>query len=310
MNGLDAVRSQSQFFCPACGGRLRLRKGSVKAAHFAHVNLDHCDSWSENESSQHLNLKIALYKWFEKSGAKVQMEHYLPELKQTPDLLVNHSLAIEVQCSHLSFERLKERTKAYQSGGYQVLWLLGRDLWLKNTLTFLQKGFLYLSQNRGFHFWELDLTRREIRIKFMIHENIRGKLTYLTEAFTFDQGKLLDVLRRPYQSQKEHLLFVKFDSGEELHYFIRQQLYRKNPKWLKVQEKFYRRGENILTKSYSSWLQWYPVGFSAFSDTQEEWLIQTPGRQCASYYQNYIAFHSKQKFSPLHSPAYYTAMLK
>ena len=44
----------------------------------------------------------------------MEIEAYIPEFKQRPDLLVNDKIAIEIQCSHLSMKRLKERTENYQ----------------------------------------------------------------------------------------------------------------------------------------------------------------------------------------------------
>ena len=47
----------------------------------------------------------------------------------------------------------------------------------------LQAGFLYFSQNRGFHLWELDLAKKELRLQYLIHEDLRGRLHYQTEVF-------------------------------------------------------------------------------------------------------------------------------
>lgn len=155
INLLDSTSINGPFYCPACKTPLRLKKGKIKIPHFAHVSLQNCDSWSENESAQHLGLKLSLYQWF-KEKEKVELEKYVPEIKQTADLLVNDKLAIEIQCSPLSLQRLEERTVSYKEMGYYVLWLQGRDLWLKNTLSPLQKNLLYYSAERGFYFWELD----------------------------------------------------------------------------------------------------------------------------------------------------------
>jgi len=97
--------------------------------------------------------------------AKVEVEAVIPELDQVADILVADRIALEVQCSPLSKTRLWQRTKQYQQAGYQVLWLLGEKLWLKKTLTPLQKHFLYFSQNMGFHLWELDEKRSLLRLK-------------------------------------------------------------------------------------------------------------------------------------------------
>ena len=126
----DLVDLEEAFLrCPACKSQVRLKNGRVKMPHFAHVSLAACQYVSENESLQHLTLKNRLYHWFKQTD-QVKIEHFLPTLQQTPDLLVNERIAIEIQCSPLSIQRLRERTETYRSHGYTVLWLMGKDLWL------------------------------------------------------------------------------------------------------------------------------------------------------------------------------------
>ena len=74
----------------------------------------------------------------------VQVEAYLPTLKQRPDLLIG-KIAIEIQCSPLPIKRLVERTETYQTHGYQVVWILGERLVPKDKLTQLTKQFTFRS---------------------------------------------------------------------------------------------------------------------------------------------------------------------
>ena len=196
MEEIPAV-TEGPFYCLACHSPVRLKNGSVLRAHFAHVKLQHCPYHHEAESFEHLELKASLYDWASKES-HTEVESYLADFQQIADLLVvDKNLALEVQCSPLSLERLKERSDAYRANGYQVYWLLGKKLWLKERLTKLQAGFLYFSQNRGFHLWELDLTKKELRLQYLIHEDLRGRLHYQTEIFPFGQRSLLEVLRIP-----------------------------------------------------------------------------------------------------------------
>ena len=155
VNVLEDKLEKQAYTCPACGGQLRLRQGPSVRTHFAHKSLKDCDFSSENESPEHLANKESLYHWLKKE-TEVQLEYPLPELKQIADVFVNGHLALEVQCSSLPQKVLKERSEGYRSQGYQVLWLLGEKLWLKERLTRLQQGFLYFSQNMGFYVWEVD----------------------------------------------------------------------------------------------------------------------------------------------------------
>lgn len=201
----DLTELVGQFLrCPACKSQVRLKNGHVKMPHFAHVNLAACQYYSENESLQHLTLKKRLYHWF-KQTEQVKIEHFLPELQQTPDLLVNETIAIEIQCSHLSIQRLRERTETYRAHGYTVLWLMGKDLWLGQHLTQLKQQLLYLTQNAGFYYWELDLQREKIRLNYLCHEDLIGRLHYLQREFSFDVGNLLEVLRTPFAASSAKL---------------------------------------------------------------------------------------------------------
>lgn len=251
-NVLENPAPQGSFTCPGCGGQVRYKSGKVLRSHFAHVTLRDCTYFSENESAQHLSLKSCLYSWLI-NAEQVELEKCLPQIGQIADLLVNDHLAVEVQCSSLSISRLQERTRAYHEAGFQVLWLLGKDLWLKERLTKLHKQFLSFSMNMGFYIWELDDEKKELRLRYLIHEDLRGKVHCLTKAFPFGQGNLLDILRLPFSKQTLSSMTCPMD--EDLPRYIAQQLYYKSPKWLALQAEAYGRGENLLTKAA---LDWYP----------------------------------------------------
>ena len=125
-----------------------MRQGSSVRTHFAHKSLKDCDYSFENESPEHLANKESLYHWLKKETG-VQLEYPLPDLKQIADVFVNRNLALEVQCSPLPQKVLKERSEGYRSQGYQVLWLLGKKLWLKERLTRLQQGFSLFQSKHG-----------------------------------------------------------------------------------------------------------------------------------------------------------------
>ncbi|NQK45718.1 competence protein CoiA [Streptococcus suis] len=251
-NLLENPAPQGRYSCPGCGGLVRYKSGKVLRSHFAHVTLRDCTYFSENESAQHLSLKSEIYSWLVEKE-QVELEKCLPKIGQVADLLVNNGLALEVQCSSLPISRLQVRTKAYYDTGYQVVWLLGKDLWLKERLTNLHKQFLSFSMNMGFHLWELDNEKKELRLRYLIHEDLRGKVHCLTKVFPFGQGNLLDIFRLPFAKQTLSSMTCPMD--EDLPRYIAQQLYYKSPKWLALQAEAYGRGENLLTKTA---FDWYP----------------------------------------------------
>ena len=295
---MDEPQKNDHFYCPGCQGQVRLKQGTILRPHFAHIILKDCHYAYENESAQHLELKSALYRWL-KHEVAVEIEAVLPELGQIADLLVEEKLALEVQCSSLSIQRLLERTKAYQDQGIEVLWLLGKDLWIKDTLTALQKQFLRFSQNMGFHLWELDLDKQVLRLRYLIHEDWHGQVQCLTKIFPFEKGRLLSILRQPYLPQP--LLSFQGRMDQQLGRYIAQQLYYQAPKWMELQRQAYERGENLLTQSPDDF---YPqvrlpqsaIGFAQIRDNLE------------SYYQDFSTYYKKQqnkRVQQLYPPAFY-----
>lgn len=286
------------FYCLACQSEVRLKNGSVLRAHFAHVELEQCPYHHEAESMEHLELKASLYDWGSKE-ARTEVEYYLPEFQQIADLLVvDKKLALEVQCSPLSLERLKERSDAYRAHGYQVYWLLGKKLWLKERMSNLQAGFLYFSQNRGFHLWELDLAKKEVRLQYLIHEDLRGRLHYKTEVFPFGKGPLLEMLRTPYLKQPLQQLPVNLD--RQFLSYVRQQLFYRQPRWMKLQEQLYLQGHHLLEKDLD---YFYPMCRPIVSDH----MIQIEG-DLKDYYQQFLAYYKEQGIKPvqtLYSPCFY-----
>ncbi|HEL2146135.1 TPA: competence protein CoiA [Streptococcus suis] len=245
-NVLENPAPQGRYSCPGCGGPVRYKSGKVLRSHFAHVTLRDCHYFSENESAQHLSLKSSLYKWLQ-GQEEVELEAYLPATKQVADLLVNQQLALEVQCSSLPISRLQARTKAYYVAGYQVVWLLGKDLWLKGRLTNLHKQFLYFSMNMGFHLWELDDEKKELRLRYLIHEDLRGKVHCLTKVFPFGEGNLLEILRLPFA--KQALSYFTCSVDQDLLDYVAKQLYYRVPKWMSLQAEAYQQGKNLLSQS-------------------------------------------------------------
>lgn len=285
------------FFCPACHGAVRLKQGKILRKHFAHLSLRDCHFYHENESAEHLELKARLFTSLA-ANHKVEVEKVLPALQQIADLLVFDKLALEVQCSRLSIERLCERTQAYRKAGYQVLWLLGKKLWLKDRLSPLQKQFLYFSQNMGFHLWELDLEQCLVRLKYLIHEDLKGNCHYLSQTAHFSDD-LLAFFRLPFQKQGLSSYCIEMDT--QFLVYLQRQLYYRQPKWLALQAEYYQKGDNLLSKSLTDFYpQVIPVksdmGFLQFDTDLER------------YYQYFYRYYQKQACKErqvLYPPAFY-----
>ena len=49
INALEKEPGKQDYYCPACGTSVRLRKGKNVRTHFAHESLKKCDFFHENE---------------------------------------------------------------------------------------------------------------------------------------------------------------------------------------------------------------------------------------------------------------------
>ena len=117
----------TNFYCPQCKERLILKAGAIKIPHFAHTAHSNCDaSFAEGESYPHLLGKQQLFEHFRDKQYDVQLETYLHELQQRPDLFIRtkHIYALEFQCSRIPNELIEKRTNGYKKFGIIPVWLL------------------------------------------------------------------------------------------------------------------------------------------------------------------------------------------
>ena len=297
------LKRKESYSCPGCQGVVLLRHGQVMCPHFAHKSLQDCQFFSENESAQHLSLKAALYKSLVNHGEKVSIEKVLSELGQIADLFVGDSLALEVQCSRLSQQRLRERTCAYHQAGYEVRWLLGEELWLNGRLTDLQRDFLYFTAKIGFHLWELDWKREEIRLKYLIYEDIFGKVYYLTKTWPLTEN-LMAVLRYPYQSEKVETYQVT--QRKKVSHVIQRELMGKNPRWMRRQEEAYLKGMNLLCLSDQDFFPQvrFPESKQGFVQIRQS---------LEGFEKFFMQYYRKRRFSyrqTLYPPTFYAKIVK
>lgn len=125
---LMQIREKHKFYCPACKQEVSLKLGVRHAWHFAHKRNNSCYEELEGETTYHINGKKILYEWFQNQGYNVQLEPYIKDAKQRPDLLVktsNKFFAIEFQCAKITPQVFSKRTRTYQKHGYFPIWILG-----------------------------------------------------------------------------------------------------------------------------------------------------------------------------------------
>jgi competence protein CoiA len=121
----EVGKGDGPFRCFCCGQGVTLRRGEIKAPHFAHHPPVTCE-YGEGESEEHRRCKIALFENLSRHPRvrKCEMERDLGTVRPDVSAYINDiPVAIEVQISNLSMARIGYRTAEYARRGIYVLWL-------------------------------------------------------------------------------------------------------------------------------------------------------------------------------------------
>lgn len=197
---VEQLRDQP-YFCPACKHPVRIKNGKVKLPHFSHYSHSACTIHSEGETLEHLTLKKMFTKWCERQSICYELEKYLPDLNQRPDLLIGN-IALEIQCSPLSIQRLVERTKNYQKNGYIPIWICGKKIFSNHqVLSELAKSLCYYSDKIGFYLWAVDWEQEELSLHFHIEEDWKKRLYSSKKTWSFYRHSLKQIFDFPKESK-------------------------------------------------------------------------------------------------------------
>ncbi|MFV0560065.1 MAG: competence protein CoiA [Enterococcus sp.] len=237
----DLVRNT--YYCPACASEVILKNGLKRVTHFAHKRMNTCSAFSEGETEEHLELKRLFSRWF-----VLELEKYIPTLKQRPDGLIENQLALEIQCSPLSAKRFIERTKGYQTVGLPVWWIVGSRFFRKNTysqLTYLASGF---DRCRGIYFWQVDWERRILTLVYQVRENFTKPKSFMKKNWKFNQNTWQEIFYyQPLQlkessTEDKNEKYLEIKSGK---LYLQKKLFYRKKQLLIVQEKCYLNKMNL-----------------------------------------------------------------
>lgn len=120
-----STKLETPFFCPDCEREVSLRKGNIKAHHFAHKPPSTCEH-GKGESDAHRKCKEEIYDLLSKSPniTDVDIEKNFGTVISDVFCRVNNvPVAIEIQRSNLTVNKIIERTVKYKKLGIHVLWL-------------------------------------------------------------------------------------------------------------------------------------------------------------------------------------------
>jgi competence protein CoiA len=143
-----------QFYCPVCGEKLVVKLGIQRISHFAHFHLSTTCAEYERESEYHMRAKLQLYHWLKTQSSNVELEVFLPEIKQRPDLMFTFQgkrYCVEYQCSSISVELFEKRSKGYLTNGMIPLWILGGNRIQRkqtNSISISKFQSLFLKRNQ------------------------------------------------------------------------------------------------------------------------------------------------------------------
>ena len=141
---IDVHREQSLFYCPICHEPVMIKAGIKVIPHFAHHAKTNCPSYQGGEGPYHERGKLLLYEWLKAQQINVQLEVYLKEIQQQPDLLLtinNRHIALEFQSSRIPVSVIKQRNIGYEKANIIPIWLLGAN-------QFERQGEYHLKVNR------------------------------------------------------------------------------------------------------------------------------------------------------------------
>lgn len=245
------LRKQEVFLCPVCQKSVQLKLGEKRRFHFAHHRSEKCLIELENESAYHLDGKIKLYQWLKAQGISVQLEVYLPDIMQRPDLLLTYKekmIAIEYQCSTISTSLFRKRTQSYKEANIHVVWVLGGKC--------LRRG-----KSHTFHitpFQELFTTNYHHYEILSYCPTVHSFLKLGSSIYSFSAQTAISHLHvYPAQSLTFPMLFTK---EPILLYSIHREWCLKKKKWRMYSSSVYDMPmQNFLQKVYEAGIIYLPA---------------------------------------------------
>ncbi len=118
--------SDGPFFCPGCKRHLILKKGRIKADHFAHEPYVSC-IYGFGETQEHMEAKRSIFEALSQrpNCSKCQLERHLDGVRPDVSLYINKTpVAIEFQRSNIDISEIERRIAQYTHLKIHLLWLL------------------------------------------------------------------------------------------------------------------------------------------------------------------------------------------
>ncbi|HHU19322.1 MAG TPA: hypothetical protein GXZ58_03625 [Bacilli bacterium] len=252
---IQLKQAKTPFYCPVCKTKLIMKAGTQMIAHFAHKSLQNCPNRASGEGVYHERGKLDLFTWLTNQGFSVQLEHYIPEIKQRADLIVQFAqkrLAIEYQCATIPLKEILARTRGYQSIGITPLWILGG-----NRMRRLSKQGLYL-------------TPTEQSFLHQFNNDIYPKLYfYCPDSKQFARYDLICLTgksRSVGQLKFKRLASIRFEQ-----FFKTEQLSIFTPEWLSEKKRFRLKLPHKMNQTEKQFREWLYLN-QLFPSLMSSWI--------------------------------------
>ena len=128
--GIDLDMSE-YYACPSCGESVQICQKKNGEYFFRHVTQVRHDG----ETEAHQKGKEELQESLVQQGYRSELERYEVVIGQIPDITIEvgkKKWVLEYQCSVIPIKEMTARTKALESLGRSVLWILGKKFLQKN----------------------------------------------------------------------------------------------------------------------------------------------------------------------------------
>lgn len=233
------LKQEGRYYCPGCHQEVFIKNGRQKLTHFCHYAGSDCQQFAEGETVEHVEGKLLLQALLEATYIEVKLEPYLPELQQRPDLLViDKRLVIEFQCSPIPMKHIIERTRGYQSAGYEVIWIVGHKLIPKQSLTSAQKALLYQGTYSQVGLYHLNIDKKCVVVYRPVYNSFSKQQATLEDLRDFKEFLSLDD-NKPIQTSNR--------SVEELHHQLEKESFYQNKSLMPFLSQLYADRESLIS---------------------------------------------------------------
>lgn len=113
---IDNADRKEKYYCPTCGEELCIKRGDIKAHHFAHLSTSTCDGWHYDMSEWHSSWQNQ----FPIDNQEIVFEN--DGKKHRADVFLDNAV-IEFQHSPIKYDEFADRNNFYNSLGFKVVWI-------------------------------------------------------------------------------------------------------------------------------------------------------------------------------------------